>query len=156
MPVMAFETTKDVLDHVRQFHQQLSEFYNRLSQKAEKERVKMLLDYLSRHEKHLENSMADYEAEVSANILKTWFQYPPPKDMLTTCQSLSIDDYDVLTVDSVVILALDLDNCLISLYREMIKNSESTEVREVFENLLAMEQKEELELVRNSLELKDL
>ena len=51
---MAFETTKDVLDHARDFHRQLSDHYAQLRDKAERERVKMLLDYLSRHEKHLD------------------------------------------------------------------------------------------------------
>jgi rubrerythrin len=153
---MAFETTKDVLDHVREFHQQLSEFYRDLIDKTDKERVRMLLDYLSRHEKHLEESMARYEAEVSERILKTWFQYPPPKEILGICKTLAVDEVEDLSVDGVIKLALELDDCLIDLYKEMIRGSESEEVREVFQSLLDMEKQEELELVRDSLELKDL
>lgn len=153
---MAFETTKDVLDHVREFHQQLSAFYRNLIDKTNKERVRMLLDYLSRHEKHLEESMARYEAEVSERILKTWFQYPPPKEILGICKTLAVDEVEDLSVDGVIKLALELDDCLIDLYKEMIRGSGSEEVREVFQSLLDMEKQEELELVRDSLELKDL
>lgn len=62
---MPYETAKDVLEHARDYHRILSDFYNKLGAKAQKQRAKMLLDYLSRHEKHLEDSLAEYEKEVS-------------------------------------------------------------------------------------------
>ena len=34
---MNFETTKDVLDHAREFHGQVSEYYRQLSEKVQKE-----------------------------------------------------------------------------------------------------------------------
>jgi rubrerythrin len=153
---MAFETIKDVLDHVREFHHQLSTFYRNLIDKTDMERVRMLLDYLSQHEEHLEESMARYESEVSERILKSWFQYPPPKEIPGICKTLAVDEVVDLSVDGVIKLALELDDCLIDLYNEMIRGSKSEEVREVFQSLLDMEKQEELELVRDSLELKDL
>jgi rubrerythrin len=153
---MAVETTKDVLDHAREFHTQLSDFYNLLSRKSEKQRVKLLLDYMSQHEKYLEETLARYEEEVSGKILNTWFQYPPPKEILDTCREVSITKTDDLTVDDVIEMAVKLDQCLIDLYKEMIKNSETDEMREVFTNLMEMEKRQELELVRDAQEWKDL
>lgn len=153
---MAFETTKDVLDHAREFHIQLSDFYSLLSRKSEKQRIKLLLDYMSQHEKYLEETLARYEEEVSGKLLNTWFQYPPPKEILDTCRKVSISKTDDLTVDDVIEMAVKLDQCLIDLYKEMIKNSETDEMREVFSNLMEMEKRQELELVRDAQEWKDL
>jgi rubrerythrin len=153
---MAFETTKDVLDHAREFHTQLSEFYSLLSRKSEKQRVTLLLDYMSQHEKYLEETLTRYEEEVSEKILNTWFRYPPPKEVLTTCSEINIEEKEDLTVDDVIEMAVKLDQCLIDLYKEMIKNSETEEMREVFTNLMEMEKRQELELVRDAQEWKDL
>ena len=153
---MAFETTKDVLDHAREFHTQLSDFYNLLSRKSEKQRVKLLLDYMSQHEKHLEETLSRYEEEVSERILNTWFQNSPPKQVLNTCKEIGIEGKEDLTVDDVIEMAVKLDRCLIDLYKDMIKNAETDEVRDVFKNLAEMERRYELELVRNAQEWKDL
>ena len=69
-----FKQTKDVLDYARTFHRQLSEYYDSLSKLAEKQRVKMLLDYLSRHEKHLDEILADYEEDASKKVMNTWLK----------------------------------------------------------------------------------
>ncbi len=67
---MSFENFKDILDHARAFHRQLSSYYKKLGDKAERERVKMLLDYMSRHEAHLDESLKQYEEEVFKGLMK--------------------------------------------------------------------------------------
>ncbi|MGD2089825.1 MAG: hypothetical protein PVH61_26860 [Candidatus Aminicenantes bacterium] len=153
---MAIETTKDILDHVREFHTQLSDFYRLLSSKSETQRVKLLLDYMSQHEEYLEETLIRYEEEVSDKILNTWFQYPPPTELLDTCREVSINKTEDLAVDDVIEMAVKLNQCLIDLYKEMIKNSETDYMREFFTNLMEMEKRQELELVRDAQEWKDL
>ena len=149
-----FERTRDVLDHARSFHQQVSELYQRLEDRAEKERVQMLLDYLRRHEKHLEQSLSDYEKEASKRILDTWFQYTleeDPSDLLS-----EVEVREDMAVDDVVRLALRLDDYLIDLYRNMADNADIPEVKEVFTNLLELEQQDEHQLARNALRLDEM
>ena len=153
---MNFETTKDVLDHAREFHGQVSEYYRQLSEKVQKERVKMLLEYMSRHEKHLEENLSNYEEDVSGRILNAWFQYPPPKDILKTVVSLTLEGKENLTVDEVIELALRIDGCVIQLYQKMAADSKFVEVKEVFTNLLEMEKHREMDLVRDALHLKEI
>ncbi len=153
---MAFETTKDVIDHARDFHRQVSEFYDRLSVNTQKQRVKMLLEYMSRHESRLEKGLAEYEHEVSQKILNTWFQYPPPKDTIAIGIDLSIEGKEDLSVDEVIELALKIDDCLVGLYKSMVECSEFDEVKEVFNNLLEMEKHEETKFVKDALRLKEL
>ncbi len=152
----SFETAKDVLDHSRHFHRQLGELYARLSDNSGKERVKMLLGYLSRHEKHLDESLSQYEEAVSEQILNTWFQFLPPKETMSLCEGLPLEVNTELTVDGIVDLALKYDDCLIHLYEAMINSTESEQVRAVFNNLLEMEKREEVELVKNAFRLKGL
>lgn len=149
-----FEQTRDVLDHARSFHHQVAELYQRLEDRVEKERVQMLLDYLQRHEKHLEQSLADYEDEASKWILDAWFQYTleeDPSDLLS-----SVEIREDMSVDDVVRLALRLDDYLIDLYRNMAERADLPEVREVFANLLELEQQDEHQIARNALRLDEM
>lgn len=152
---MRFETTRDVLDYVKQFHRKARNLYSELADQEEQERLKLLLNYLSRHENHLAKSLADYEKETSEKILNTWFQYVPDQALLE-----SINDIDIepnLSVDEIVDLAMRLDDCLIQLYKEMIDHSSAiSEVKEVFQNLLDMEKQEQHRLARSRLGTLDI
>jgi hypothetical protein len=129
---MSFETTaKDILGQVRDFHHQLSTLYGSLSKKVEKECLKVLLNYLGSHEKHLEESMANYEGEVSRKILDAWFLFPSSKKLLGTNCDVEIENEKNLTVDEVIQLALKLNGCLIDLYSKVIESSVLEEVRDI-------------------------
>lgn len=58
---MPFEQARDVIDHARAFHRQLGERLRRMGDASEKERVRLLLSYLSRHEEHLGETLEQYE-----------------------------------------------------------------------------------------------
>ena len=153
---MAFETTKDILDHARGFHRQLGEFYGSLSNQSGKQRVKMLLDYMSQQERHLEDALARYVEQLSEKMLNTWFQYPPPKEILSLCQEVTMAGKSDLTVDDVIAMVVKLDQCLIDLFKDAVEKAETDQLREIFRNLLEMERRYELELVRDAQEWKDL
>jgi rubrerythrin len=150
----AFERTRDVLEHARVFHKQLSELYHQLEGKAERERVRMLLDYLSRHEKHLDESLASYEEEASRMVLDTWFQYTPEADTSQLLAQIKLQPG--MSVSDVVRVALRLDDYLVDLYRSMAEHSDIPEVREVFTNLLDMERQEKHQAARNALRLDEM
>ena len=71
---MPYGQAKEILEYAREFHNKVSEFYQQLADKAQSARIKLLLDYLVRHEKHLERSLKDFEDAVSSKALDTWFQ----------------------------------------------------------------------------------
>ena len=151
---MAFDQTKDVLEHAREFHQKLSVFYEDLKESASKERTRALLDYMSRHEKYLDDCLAQYEEQVSNNVLDTYFKYGSESTKMT-----AISDFEIkpdMDVDDVVAAAMHFDACLIEFYREMAQRALSEKVREVFENLLVMEQHEQIELSKQALDIGSL
>ena len=151
---MAFDQTKDVLEHAREFHQKLSVFYEELKESASKERTRALLDYMSRHEKYLDSCLAQYEEQVSDNILDTYFKYGSESTKMT-----AIDDFEIkpdMDLENVMDAAMHFDACLIQFYREMAQRALSEKVREVFENLLVMEQHEQIELSKQALGINSL
>ena len=152
--VKTYERTQDVLDHARAFHSKLSELYENLAEEAQQERVKMLLTYLSRHEEHMEESLAGYEEGASRSILDTWFKYIPGEAKLLQCEGITLEPD--MSVDDIVAAALRMDNCLVDLYKEMAATAVSQEVKEVFANLLRMEEQQQHKLVRNTLLLQDI
>ena len=142
----SFKQVREIFDLSRGFHQRLSEYYGRLASQAERQRAKMLLDYLSRHEANLQSCLERYEAEASNRILGVWCQYVP--------EAFSFDHLNAslanpaITVDEVTSLVLRLDDALIEFYRDLADNAESAEVRELFESLLQLAVSEEVALKR--------
>ncbi len=151
---MAFDQTRDVLGHAREFHQKLSVFYDGLKESTSKERARALLDFMSRHEKHLADGLAQYEEQVSDNVLDTYFKYESESTGLTASADFEIKpDMDV---DDVIAAAMHFDTCLVEFYREMAQRALSEKVREIFENLLEMEKHEQIELSKQTLEIRSL
>lgn len=148
---MAFEQTRDVLEHVREFHQKLSVFYDGLKGTTTKERARILLDYMSRHEDYLDDCLAQYEEQVSDNVLDTFFKYE--SECTGPMASAKFEIKPDMDVDDVIAIAMHFDACLVSFYREMAQRALSEKVREVFQNLLKMEESEQLRLSKETLEI---
>lgn len=150
---MRYQTVKDVLEHARQLHKQISSFYKQLSHRQHQERVKMLLDYLIRHETNLEQMLQRFEQDKDQTIWDEWFQFAPD-DKLKQALAGAVVHAD-MSVDEVVSLALQLDDYFINMYRDMSVNASSAAVKTVFENSLAFEEHEKIRTVRTALELND-
>jgi len=148
---MPFNQTKEVLTQARKFHQKLSEFYEDLKDSASKERTRALLGYMSRHEQYLDECLAAFQKDVSRNVLDSYYQYGSDATKLSHITEFKIKPE--MDIDDVVTAAMHFDACLIKFYSEMVNRAPSSAVREVFENLLVMEQHEQLELSKTMLEL---
>jgi rubrerythrin len=151
---MHYKTVKDVIDHSRRLHQQISKLYKNIKQKQTQERVKMLLDYLQRHEEHLEKSLSQFEHDKSQKVLDSWFQYAPDQDLSEILSTIEINDH--MDSEEVIIMALKLDDYFIELYESMVTNSSSPSVKAVFQNLLDMEQQEKIRTARTALNMHDM
>jgi rubrerythrin len=151
---MPYNQTKDVLDQARKFHRRLSRFYEDLKDNVSMDRTKALLDYMSRHEDYLDQCLKKFKEQVSDNVLDTYMQYGSQAS-----SQIQIDNFEIqpeMTVDDVFAAAMHFDACLIKFYREMMDKTTNGKVREIFENLLVMEQHEQIELSKQTLELSAL
>jgi rubrerythrin len=151
---MHYKTVKDVVDYSRKLHQQISKLYQEISQDQTQERVKMLLDYLQRHESHLEKSLCQFEQDKSQKVLDSWFQYAPDQSITEVLEGIEISNN--MSIDEVIVMALKLDDYFIELYEGMVENASSSAVKSVFQNLLDMEQQEKIRTSRAALTMHDM
>ena len=151
---MASETVGDILERVRRFHRELSEFYQRVEDLAEKERVKLVLEFLHRHEIYLDESLGKYEKDASKGVLNTWFQSTPEMEIGECFDEAQIKPD--MSVEDVLRLAMRFDKCVIELYTSLAEQSVSEDVRTLFRSLLEMGKTEEHQVVRNTIEILDL
>ncbi len=151
---MSVDQTRNIIDHTRIFHSRVSQHYHRLADSTQQGRVKLLLDYMSAHENRLAESLAAYEDSAPEKILNTWLQSAGTTD----AAKLLIDDELIpgMSVDEIVELGIRLTECVIEVYQNLSQQSEPESVRQVFANLLSMEQKALQQFVRDAGQLTDL
>ncbi len=151
---MPYGQAREIIDAARAFHKRASEFYQQLSDKAKGARVKMLLDYLVRHEAHLNRALEQYTKEVRTKALDAWYQYAHDHCLL---EPFDVNRFsDDMTVEQVMELGLEMDKCLVASYKGMVETATNPETREIFENLLLMEQQQKHKLARIALEISEM
>ncbi len=147
---MAFERTRDILEHARRFHAEMAAYYERLENTARKERVRMLLEYLRRHELALERELANYEATARKSVLELWHKYAPA-DIPEKLSELNLPSDP--SYEEVVDLALRMDETLLELYALAAQREPDPKVREIFSLLHAEGLRERARLLRDAFAL---
>jgi rubrerythrin len=144
---MSQERVKDIIEHARNFCSELSTYYNALSEVADRERVKIFLDYLCECEKRHDQALAEYEKIAPNDIVDTWYKCGADKAAAECLQASKLTpDMDV---DTVLREALRLDQCLSDLYQEAIERAQTNRIKEVFTNLLEANKKDMRNLARD-------
>ena len=147
---MSFNQTRDLLDVARQFHLNLTELYGKMMERAATDEARGLIGTLIEHEHKLEQRLGEYEEEVSANILDTFFKYVVDEHM-KCFQEYTLPDS--MSAMDVIEATRHFDQCLSAFYEQMARKSLSEHVREVLLNLTQMELHEQMSLSRRTLEL---
>ena len=145
---------KDFLDYGRTLHGEIQAYYDKLNEQTDKERIKMLLSYLSRHEQHMEESLQHFEQVTRRDILNIWLEHTPRlniQDIIEQC-ALSAG----MSLEDVVDLALKFDEALVRLYREVAEKAADARVKAVFQNIVAMEESEKQQMLGNANMLREM
>lgn len=150
----SIQTARDVIDQTKAFHRRLVSFYKDLSDTVEKERVKILLDYMSRHHENLFSIIEDYESRLSERILNTWFMYVHKECDLSPFFDASLGPE--MTTQQAMKVAIDLDKCLLETYEAMLQNDVPDDVSEAFQGLLDMENRGKIKLAKSALRIETL
>ena len=139
-----YQTLRDIVRSIADFHGKLREFYHTLESREERGRVRMLLYYMSRHEKRFEDSLRTVGQSRKKGILDTWLQYVPGDELL------SLDGLDVssdMSVDEVVRISLEFDERLREFIRGIAGNPGlPRDVQDMFTQIAEEEKSEESEL----------
>ncbi|MGZ8219974.1 hypothetical protein [Methylomagnum sp.] len=145
---------REFVDFGKHLHGELSKLYEELDERAELERVHMLLEYLSRHEQHMQESLARFEKQSRSGLLDAWLEYSPSLDAEAVIAESNIPDKP--SSDDLIKIALALDDTLVKLYREVAEKANDGKVKALFANLLALEESEKTQVVRAAMSLWDM
>ena len=150
---MSFKTVRDVLQLSQDVHENAAILYEQLRDQTQRERIDMLLKFLSKHEEELAQTLAKVQQDVSERILDEWHQTELTSiaNVLDGCKQCHPD----ISVQELVSLALKVDDSLISLYRHMSSEASTDEARQLFNNLVVLEENEKMKTARAALSVND-
>ena len=145
---------REFVDFGKHLHGKIKELYEDLNEHAQLERVKLLLDFLSRHEQHMEESLARFEKESRHGILEAWLEYSPGLDVDKVMDRFRLRENP--SSDEIIQIAMDFDDALVSLYREVAEKANNSKVKALFNNLLQLEESEKIQVARAAMTLGDM
>jgi len=151
---MTVQTARDILDRARYFHQQLHGFYEALKGKIEQPKLHLILDYLMQHEERMEQALADYEDDIAEKVSETWFKFSPEMSIDDAIKNINIPKD--MTLDQLMVIAIQLENHFVELYKHAAEQAVSTDVKEVFEQLKKETMKDRTKLSRDLVDMHDL
>ena len=147
-------TERNILDHAGYFHNFLANYYKKIAEETEHPRIKLLLEHLSLHEKYMEAGLGKFQEEATAQILETRHSFTDCEKKLKKLDRKGIAPGD--SVDEVMRKAIELDNCLIDFYRNLLKKTTSKELQEIYLSLITLEESEKMQMVQDAHNLKDI
>jgi len=143
-----------MLGQARRFYSEICDFYEGLAKNTDSERVRMLLHYMSGHQKFLEEKINEFEKGASQTAMDTWYQVAPDVHMFKFLKELK--KVPNMNIDQVVELGLKANKEITDFYRHLAEKSELDEAKEIFTSLFKKQEEESHNLVRDANQLKDL
>jgi hypothetical protein len=144
---MRFKKTRDVLDHVKRIHEQVSARCEEVCGKSGDERIRILFNYIAERERNLARAVSEFTGETADPVLDTWFQYTT--DDATLDALLTSGFQPDMVPEDLMRTTMAISDRLLDMYRNMLEATDTDELREVFRNLLEHEHKEKEKLARN-------
>ena len=132
---MAYQTVREILDRVRQFHQKLRREIETADDETDDPRTDALLKSLRQGEKETDLALGEYEEQGDSAILDTWIQYVPYKDLEDVLRDSKPPAHS--TPDEAVAWKQEFDKALAAFYRQMADQDSAPRVQEFFEGLAA-------------------
>ena len=152
---MQVETMGDVMDWTRAVHANMAECLEHCSRDSRRERVKMLLDYLAKHEHQLDHVYELSKEDVSRQALDTWCQEFFEKAPVRPHEKCS-EDFRDRDTGEILAAVVAMHDKLIEFYRYMVSRAEVTSTRELLQALLDLEEHEAMRMARDGGRLEDL
>jgi rubrerythrin len=135
--IMPYVQVNNLLERAIEFHGMLTKFYSKIDNESEKESVKLLVNYMARHEAILKEQLEKITVEERKQLTEEWLPYVPESAEKRCFEGLEIDKDS--TVDDVINTGVRLNQCLIDFYRRLAEISPSEELTALFSSLEAME-----------------
>jgi len=141
MPVI---TVAEVLKIAEDFESRLVEYYAEISERTTREGVHLLADYMGRHRRRLAEALSRIPDGKRTRISGRPIRYQPDKPDCSCFEGRQLAADAPAT--EILDLAVEVDECLIALYKQVLRQELDPEVRELFESLVHCEEWDEVEL----------
>ena len=150
---MRVETLSDVMAWTRSVHRKLAEAIDQGVVDSGDERLHMLADYLSEHERRLTRVLEQAEADAQKSVLNTWVY-----EFFRNVAVKHHDEFDFHSKDADQLLTdvLQVHEEIIAVYRELAGRADQNSTRELLENLCSLEEHETMRTARDAGMLRDL
>lgn len=150
---MRYKTVQDILDQAAAFHQRVAALADEAAMAQDRQRLGMLLDYLSDHQSQLKAAIEAFRDEGSQRVMETWFDRAPEieVDELGQAELASMKD-----VDSLIKRVVDFHDQVIELYANLRDQAAIEEVEAVFADLAELERHEKMALIQGARQLQDI
>ena len=141
---MAVITVADVLATAEDFERKLVDYYKEIAEHTSREGVRLLADYMGRHRRRLSEALDRLEPEDRARICGFPIRYEPRAPDCSRFEGRELPPD--LPASAVLDIAVEIDGCLIDLYRQVLQLELDEEVRDLFESLVRAEERDAVEL----------
>lgn len=126
--------TIDILHKIEKFHRNMAGLYKQLLTMKQEDKVRLILEYLEKHEKNMEDELHRFSLESHKKALESWFTYSLDEEKIRFMKTICIDDN--LNIKEVVEIALMADDYLQSLYSNLTSIADNRDAKSIFTNLL--------------------
>ena len=150
---MQIETLKDVLHWTREFHQHLSQCLSHCADKNMDDR--MILAYLSDHEKALTKVVSGFETSGDEHALNTWcYEYVAKHPIVRHAHcDAPFAELDATQIMEVIV---DQHQQVIELYRYLASRADIPSAKELMESLRSLEEHEMMRMAQSANRFGDL
>lgn len=145
---------REFVDFGKHLHGSARALYDELNDDSALSRVKMLLEFLVRHERHMEETLSRFERDTRSGILEGWLEYSPELDVDTVMRSCDLPERP--TTDDILKAALTFDGALVALYREVAEKANDARTKAFFRDLLNFEEREQIQITRAAMSMADM
>ena len=119
-------------------------YYAGVRDHSTREGVRLLTDYMSRHCERIGQALEKLSCEQVARICAAPLRYEPQAADCRCFEGMELPP-DAPAAD-VLEAALTFDECLVRLFRQVIRQPVDEEVKDLFDSLVRTEERDEIEL----------
>lgn len=141
MPVI---TVREIICKVEEFETMLSVHYKKIADNTQKEGVRLLSEYMARHRIRIHEALDKLDLDIDSPILNTTLRYQPKAADCTCFEKIKLPDNP--TAKDLLNEAIQFDDCLVNLYKQVLSQSIPSEVEIIFNSLVQAERRDQIEL----------
>ena len=150
---MRFDQTREVLNFVEHFHEDIASAYTELGERVPERRSKLLLDYMSMRELGLAEAVRSFAHGSKDRSLKEWDPFTLDESKIRARLKEGLDPN--ARPDQLLELGLEVAEWFHQLYARLEAKSGTPEQKALFSNLRDRAEREKHKLARNGNMLMD-